>query len=134
MKRKILNTIIIFILAIMLFANFSSVQATSLVNQGASIADSFTAAQDFTNTEKSSIINYQNLYSVINFLYNIAMIVGIVIAIIVGIGLGIRIVYGSVDEKADAKHLIIPYLGGVAIIAFGFTIWKIILGLLYNSF
>lgn len=125
MNRKILTMIFIFILAIILFADFSSVQASGL-------SDAITAGEKFTENGKSSIVNYQNLYNVVNYLYNIAMLIVIIIAIIIGIVLGIRIIFGSIDERADSKHLIAPYLASVATAAFAFSIWKIILQLIHN--
>lgn len=125
MNKKILTMIFIFIIAIILFANFSIVQASGL-------SDAITAGEDFTKNGKSSIINYQNLYNVVNYLYNIAMLIAIIIAIIIGIVLGIRIVFGSIDERADSKHLMVPYLATVAMIACAFTIWKIILQIIHN--
>ncbi len=125
MNKKILTMIFIFILAIILFANFSNVQASEL-------SDAVTSAQNFVNNGKSSIISYQNLYNVVNYLYNIVMLIVIILAIIIGIVLGIRIVFGSIDERADSKHLIVPYLASVATAAFAFTIWKVILQLIHN--
>ncbi|MCI8961366.1 MAG: hypothetical protein HFJ18_00350 [Clostridia bacterium] len=125
MNKKILTMIFIFILAIMLFANFSNVQASRL-------SDAFSAGEKFTENGKSNIINYQNLYNVVNYLYNIAMLIAIIIAIIIGIVLGIRIVFGSIDERADSKHLMVPYLASVATAAFAFTIWKVMLQIIHN--
>lgn len=129
MKKKIYVIIVILILIMILFANISTVQATG------DLGKAMSSVRDFTNNAKNSksdIINYQNLYNVINFLYNIAMTIGIIIAVIVGIVLGIRIIFGSIDERADSKHLLVPYLVIVTMLAFGFTIWKIALGLIYN--
>lgn len=128
MNKKILTMIFIFILAIVLFASISNVQAVD-------ISDAIDSAQDFLENGKgkSSIINYQNLYNVVNYLYNIAMIIAIILAIIIGTILGIRIVIGSVDERADSKHLIVPYLVSVATGAFAFTIWKFLLQLVHNN-
>lgn len=125
MSKKILTMIFILIIAIILFANFSNVQASDL-------SEAITSAQKFANSGKSSIVNYQNLYNVINYLYNIAMLIAIILAIIIGIILGIRIIFGSIDERADSKHLIVPYLASVATAAFAFTIWKVILQLIHN--
>lgn len=125
-KKNIFIIIIIFILITVLFANISSVQATPFSN-------SIDSAQAFTNNGKSSIINYQNLYNVISFLYNVAMTIGIIVAVIIGMVLGIRIIFGSIDERADSKHLLVPYLVTVTIMAFAFVIWKILLGLIYNK-
>lgn len=127
MKNKKIYVIIIILAIIMiLFGNISTVQAKELEN-------SISSAQTFSNAEKSSIINYNGLYNVINYLYNIVMTIGIIIAIIVGIVLGIRIIFGSIDERADAKHLLVPYLVIVTVMAFGLTIWKIVLGLIYDK-
>lgn len=125
-KKNIFITMIIFILITALFANVSSVQATLFSN-------SIDSAQDFTNNGKSNIINYQNLYNVTSFLYSVAMTIGIIIAIIVGMVLGIRIIFGSIDERADSKHLLVPYLIIVTMLALAFTIWKIGLGLIYSK-
>lgn len=123
MKKNIFTVITIFILIMILFANISCVRATQFAN-------SVNSAQNFTNNGKSDLINYQGLYDVVSFLYNIAMTIGIIIAVIVGIVLGIRIIFGSIDDKADSKHLLVPYLVIVAMMAFGFTIWKIVLNLI----
>ena len=126
MKKKVFTLMMIFILIMTLFASVSSVNAASL-------AESVDSAEDFLGNGKSSLINYDNLYAVISFLYNIAMTIGIIIAIIVGIVLGIRIIFGSLDERADAKNLLVPYLVIVGMIAFGFTIWKMVLNLIYKN-
>lgn len=129
MNKKILTMIFIFIIAIIVFTSISNVQASGF-------SDAFDLGQDFLEngkSSKSSIINYQNLYNVINYLYNIVMLIAIILAIIIGTILGIRIVIGSVDERADSKHLIIPYLVSVATGACAFTIWKFILQLIHNN-
>ena len=128
MNKKILTMIFIFIIAIIVFTSISNVQASGF-------SDAFDSAQDFLENGKgkSNIVNYQNLYNVVNYLYNIAMIIVIILAIIIGTILGIRIVIGSVDERADSKHLIIPYLVSVATGACAFTIWKFILQLIHNN-
>lgn len=129
MKKKIFTMIFIFILGIVLFVNCSSVQAAQLSN-------AITDGQGFLENGKSSplekVINYQNLYNVINYLYNIAMLIVIIVAIIIGIVLGNRIVLGSIDERADAKHLMVPYLAIVATAAFAFSLWKILLQIIHN--
>ncbi len=127
MKKKhifIIMTIFIFIMIFYAVTSTVSVQALS---------ESFESAQNFVGSGKSDLINYDNLYQTVNFLYNIAMAIGIIIAVIVGIVLGIRIIFGSLDERADAKHLVVPYLIIVAILAFGFSIWKIIIGIIYKN-
>ena len=108
----------------------------STISNATQLSNAITDGQGFLENGKSSplekVINYQNLYNVINYLYNIAMLIVIIIAIIIGIVLGIRIVFGSLDERADAKHLMVPYLAIVATAAFAFSLWKILLQIIHN--
>ncbi len=127
MNKKIFTMIFIFILAIILFSSFSDVQASEL-------SDAFESAQNFISNGRTDYINYQNLYNITNYLYNMFMLITIILAIIIGIILGNRIIFGSIDERADAKHLIVPYLVIITIIAFAFSLWKIILQIIYNQF
>lgn len=123
--KKIIFIIIIFMCTMTLFASLSIVQASALGN-------SINSAQQFPNNGKINVINYQFVYDAVSFIYNIAMIVAIIVAVIVGLIIGIRTIFGGIDERADSKHLIVPYLVIVAMIAFGFTIWKAVLGIIYN--
>lgn len=126
MRKKIFIVIISFILITTSFISISSVYALSL-------SESINSADGLLNKGKSELINYSFLYGIINFLYKVVMLIGIIIAIIVGTGLGIRIIFGSLDERADAKHLIVPYFIIVTMMAFGLTIWRAVLGLIYNK-
>ena len=125
-KKSIFTIMIIFILIMTLFANISSVNATGLT-------ESVNSAENFLGNGKSSLIDYDALYQIVSFLYNVAMTIGIIIAAIVGIVLGIRIIFGSLDERADAKNLLVPYLVIVGMIAFGFAIWRMVLNLIYKN-
>lgn len=127
MNKKIFSIIIILVFIITLFGNFTIVQAKELEQ---AIID----GQKILEGNKSSIINYEGMYIAANYLYNILMIIGIVFAIIRGIALGVQIICGSIDEKADAKQLIVPYLWLVAGIAFAFAILKIILQIFSSLF
>lgn len=122
-NKKIFATIIISIITIILFASISCVQAASLAN-------SIDAAEKFENNGRTSIINYKGMYIAMTYIYNIAMTIAIIVAIIVGLILGIRIIFGGIDEKADAKHLLVPYIVIVVLVSFGLALWKAGLGLL----
>lgn len=143
-SKKVFTIIIISILAITLFttttfANSSFHRAEVLqggggggTSQSDAIANSIHQAQNFGNRGTSTIIDYKNLKSVIDYAYNIAMTIAIIVAIIVGTILGIRIIFGGIDEKADAKHLMVPYLVILFMVAFAFTLWKIAITIIYD--
>ena len=67
-----------------------------------------------------------------NMLYNALLIIGIIIAVIVGTILGIKFMIGSVEEKADIKKLLIPYIVGCIVVFGAFGIWKLVVTILAN--
>ena len=52
------------------------------------------------------------------------------VAVLTGAIRGIKYMLGSVEEKADIKGLLIPYIAGCVIIFGSFAIWKLIVTLL----
>lgn len=62
--------------------------------------------------------------------YNIFLILGMAVAVIVGIVMGIKFMTGSIDEKADVKNSLIPYVAGCAVVFGAFTIWKFVLNIM----
>ena len=67
-----------------------------------------------------------------NTLYNILLVMGIIVAIMVGLFLGIKFIAGSIEEKAEIKGMVIPYIIGCVVVFGAFTIWKIIVDLLQS--
>ena len=53
--------------------------------------------------------------------------IGILIIAIVGAVIGIKYMLGSVEEKAEHKKLLVPYLIGSVIIIAALTIWRILI-------
>lgn len=72
-------------------------------------------------------IEQSNLKALANTLYNILLVVGIIIAAVLGGVLGIKFMMGSVDEQAEVKTMLVPYIAGCVVIFGAFTIWKIVL-------
>lgn len=75
-------------------------------------------------------INPDDLKNMSNTLYNILLVVGIVVAIIVGLIMGIKFIMGSLEEKAEIKNMLIPYIIGCVVVFGAFTIWQIVVNLL----
>ena len=67
-----------------------------------------------------------------NTLYNILLVTGILIALIVGMILGIKFIMGGIEEKAEIKTMIIPYIVGCVVVFGAFTIWKIVVDILQS--
>lgn len=73
-----------------------------------------------------------DLKNMSNTLYNILLVVGIIVALIVGLVLGIKFILGSIEEKAEIKAMIIPYIIGCVVVFGAFTIWQIVVELLQS--
>ena len=87
-------------------------------------------ADNFIDSGSNDKINSASLQDLSNSIYNIALIAGIVIAVLVGAILGIKFMTGSVEEKADVKKLLIPYVVGCVVIFGAFGIWKLVVTIL----
>lgn len=68
-----------------------------------------------------------------NTMYNILFVLGIVIAVIWGLVIAIKFITGSVEEKAEVKKTLIPYVAGCVVLFGAFTIWKIVVTILQSN-
>lgn len=66
-------------------------------------------------------------------IYNVIFILGIVIAVVWGLIIAIKFITGSVEEKAEVKKTLIPYVAGCAVLFGAFTIWKIVVTILQSA-
>lgn len=96
--------------------------------------DASSSIDDMINDAKSfisqGIIKYANdgdksLKNVSNTVYNILLVSGTSIAVIMGAILGIKLMASGVEQKAEVKKLLIPYVVGCIVIFGGFGIWKL---------
>ena len=62
--------------------------------------------------------------------YNVFLVLGIAAAVIVGMVMGIKFITGSIDEKADVKNSLIPYVAGCVVVFGAFAIWKFVLNII----
>ena len=92
-------------------------------------ADSFVSD---ANTTGVGVVDASSLQDFSKVFYNILLEIGIAVAVIVGIILGINFMTASVEEKADIKQLVVPYIVGCLVVFGGFGIWSIIVGMLEN--
>lgn len=94
------------------------------------IDDVLNDGESFINSGNEEKINITELQSFSKNIYNILFTIGIVVAVITGIVIGIKYMLGSVEEKADIKGLLIPYIVGCIIIFGAFAIWKLVVDIL----
>lgn len=78
----------------------------------------------------STTIDDKNMQELSDMVYNTFFVLGVVIAVIVGLVIGIKFMLGSVEEKAEIKQTLPPYIIGCIIIFGAFAIWKIVVNIL----
>lgn len=82
--------------------------------------------KDYEPSKEDTPIEFTNM---IGFITTIIQIVGIVISVIVIILIGIKYMVGSVEERAEYKKTMFPFLIGAFLITGTSTLVKIILKL-----
>lgn len=96
----------------------------------AGVDDVISDGDSFIGLGKEDRINVSNLRTFSRNIYNILLTIGIAVAVISGSIIGIKYMLGSVEEKADIKSLLIPYIAGCVIIFGSFAIWKLVVTIL----
>ena len=117
MKTKILMIILIVVISV-IFLNINVVQASG-------ISDVISGGDSFLQSASGTTIDEDKLKSSSEMIYNMLLVLGICIAVIVAAILGIKFMIGSMEEKAQVKEALIPFVVGCVVIFGAFGIWKI---------
>lgn len=75
-------------------------------------------------------LSWEGITQASDLIYNTLLLLGVAIAVIVAAFLGIKFITGSVEEKADIKQSLIPFIIGCVVIFGAFGIWKLVTGIL----
>lgn len=148
MKKKNVTMILIFSLIVALIFMIPTISnAKDVIYKEPSVNSSGTDkdglddmindAQDFENREieDKNIVQIDDPGKLSDFsssLYTILLIAGTAITVIIGVVLGIKYMVGSVEEKAEYKKMLIPYLAGCVAIYGSLGIWKLVISILEN--
>ena len=89
------------------------------------------AAEKFATEQPgdSNAIDKEGLKNTNEYLFHILFVIGVVLAVAVGMIIGIQFIFGSVQDQAKVKEILIPYLVGVFVVFSAFGIWKIVVGI-----
>lgn len=102
------------------------------------LGDIISSADKFTNMGETKVnagggLDQDPIKDMSNIIFNVIFILGIVIAVIWGLVIAIKFITGSVEEKAEVKKTLIPYVAGCVVLFGAFTIWKIVLTILQSN-
>ena len=75
-------------------------------------------------------LNTDNLQTFSNNLYTVLLIAATAITVVIGIVIGVKHITGSVEEKAEYKKIVYPYLIGCVVVYGSFGIWKLVVEVL----
>lgn len=103
---------------------------TSTPNGGHTIDEVIGEANNFISMADGNKISASNLKIASNTLYNILLGIGVFLAVAVGMYLAIKFMMSSVEEKAQVKEALVPYIAGCVVIFGAFIIWKLAITLL----
>lgn len=129
--KKYIKIIYMLFIIVTIFIVSNPICAGSTHSSGEIISE----AESFIETGKSNAnnkINPSDLKDMSDTLYNILLVVGIIAAIIVGLIMGIKFIMGSIEEKAEIKTMLIPYIIGCVVVFGAFTIWKVVVDILQS--
>ena len=93
------------------------------------VDDILSDSENFVENGDASVINQNRLENISGTFYNIFFTVGVAVAVITGMVIGIKYMTGSVEEKANYKQRLVPYLIGCIVVFGGFGIWKLIVSI-----
>lgn len=127
MKKYILIIIFIFIISISsgFFFNYSNAESDidSIISQGSSFINKGKKGET-KDGKKIETIDGKVFKAGVGNVYNVLLIIGIVASVIISGIMGIRIMIGSAEEKAEIKEQMIPYIIGCAVMFGALGIWK----------
>ena len=121
---KIYKIVSVLILLVIFCSISSSVFAAHSAGEIISEGQHFIQAGGKGRIDEGKLINMSDT------VYNILLSVGIIAALVVGLVIGIKFVIGGVEQKAEIKGLLIPYIIGLVVLFGAFAIWKIIVDIL----
>ena len=111
--------------------NYNPNETAENVTPDSIIADADTFMADGQSSDVATI-NQNNANIAFNSIYNILLAIGITVTVIWGLIIAIKLMMSSVEEKAEYKKMLWPYLVGCIVIFGSFIIWKIVIIVMNN--
>ena len=123
MNAKIINIVLKLLLMLIILI----ILIKPNISYAFSLTDILHSSENFIDDGKSqnSVINFPQLQQSTNAMYNILFGIGVILSVLVGAMLGVKIMWGSIEQQTKAKEALMPYVIGCVVIFGAFAIWKI---------
>lgn len=134
MTRKLKNIILIIMVLLMIIQiGTTCVQAasttTSAPTTGQTTPDTIDGvmqgAEGFLQKGKDIPVDETQLKGTSDFIFNLLLGFAMIAAVIVGMVIGIKFMMASIEEKAQIKEALVPYVVGCVVVFGAFGIWKV---------
>ncbi len=127
MKNKVFFSIIIILIIIIIEVKVFAIDfpSVTLGDSVATIASTDLGLGDLNNY-KGGNVNSDTLKYKANNILGVIQKVGVVVSVVMLMAIGIKYMLGSVEEKAEYKSTLVPYVIGALILFTGATIPSII--------
>lgn len=130
-KIKIVTVILLILLSIIAITKPIYASDTKRHTAGEIISEGKGFIEKGQNDAENKI-GSDDLKKMSDTIYNILLVAGIIIAIIVGLIMGIKFIIGGIEEKAEIKAMLIPYIIGCVVVFGAFAIWKAVVDILQS--
>ena len=123
MNAKIINIVLKLLLMLIILI----ILIKPNISYAFSLTDILHSGENFIDDGKSqnSVINFPQLQQSTNAMYNILFGIGVILSVLVVAMLGVKIMWGSIEQQTKAKEALIPYVIGCVVIFGAFAIWKL---------
>ena len=127
MKKVIVKIITAILIISALIVYIPTISSASFLDNVIKSAGEFTKTENDPSITNS--VNDSQILDTTKTIYSILMTAGIIIAAGVILVLGIQIMMGSLEQKAKAKEMLIPFVVGCVVIFGSLTIWRFVVNI-----
>lgn len=114
-----------FLINIMIVVFIMGINIQPVLADGESTSSMFDGADEFLSSAESQADN-KSLQDFSNILSNAFIGIGTAVAVIYATILGIKYMIGSMEEKAEIKESLVPFIIGCIVLFGAFGIWKMV--------
>lgn len=125
--KKMLKTLILILAITICIITVSNYQVMAL-------GDIISEGQAFVSNGKQqgSAIDLGKMKTTSDTIYGILFTIAIVVAVAVATYLGVQLMLASVEDKAQYKEALVPFVVGCIIVFGSFGIWKVAMGIAHE--
>lgn len=127
MKKYVLKIITVILIISTLLIYIPTISSASFLDNVIKSANDFTSSDNDQRIVNS--VDGSQIIGTTKTIYNILIVAGIIIASGVILVLGIQIMMGSLEQKAKAKEMLIPFVIGCIVIFGSLTIWRFVVNI-----